>query len=622
MRHQFTTLFDYGVFDRFPRLKVLVLESGGGWIGYWLDRIDAVYGHTFIGTGCRWSTSRATTSASGCWITCDPDERTIPALAERFGADRFLWASDFPHADHTPEYILDLDELAGLFPDEGRRKFLGDNARELFKRGAGPCWIRSPSPTTRSGRSSPRPRSRRCCPRSPTPPATCRCCATTCARPAAASPCPRAGSPTSSRPRPASSPSRRSSASATAAAGRRRRPPTTTCCGSWSSPSAGPTWPTTSRCSRRSWPLRGEDRRAPGWHKDDVAPDADFRVAVIGAGMSGLLAAHRLQQAGVAFVILEKNDDVGGTWFENSYPGCRVDNPNHNYSYSFAQRHDWPLHFSTQDVLHGYFRDCADEFGLREHIRFGTEVESATWSDDDLRWTVRPAPRRRRRRRLVVDAVISAVGQLNRPSCPDIPGAARSRGRRSTRPAGDHDVDLAGKRVAVIGTGASAVQFIPEIAQRWSASCSCSSARRRGWRRPPSTTTPSQPGCAGSTATCPRTASGTASASSGGWATGARRRDRRPRRGTGRRRARSARSTSSAPDADRVHRGRVRRPARPARATSCPTTRRAPSGCLRDNGVWAGALKRDNVDWSPTPIREITPAGIVTVDGVESTRST
>ena len=110
---------------------------------------------------------------------------------------------------------------------------------------------------------------------------------------------------------------------------------------------------------------RGEDRRAPGWHKRDVAPDVDFRVAVIGAGMSGLLAAHRLAQAGVDFVILEKDDDVGGTWYENTYPGCRVDNPNHNYSYAFAQRHDWPLHFSTQDVLLDYFRHCADALGLR-----------------------------------------------------------------------------------------------------------------------------------------------------------------------------------------------------------------------------------------------------------------
>ena len=134
--------------------------------------------------------------------------------------------------------------------------------------------------------------------------------------------------------------------------------------------------------------LRGDDRRAPQWRKADVAPDTDFRVAVIGAGMSGLLTAHRLDQAGVDFVVVEKNPEVGGTWYENQYPGCRVDNPNHNYSYSFAQRHDWPLHFSTQDVLLGYFRDCAREFGVRDRIRFDTEVVSATWNDDDARWEV------------------------------------------------------------------------------------------------------------------------------------------------------------------------------------------------------------------------------------------
>jgi predicted TIM-barrel fold metal-dependent hydrolase len=134
VRQQFTTLFDYGVFDKFPRLKVVVLESGGGWIGYWLDRIDAVYGHTFIGTRVPLQHKPSDYFRERCWISCDPDERTIPALAERFGADRFMWASDFPHADHTPEYVDDLDELASAFGDEtARRRFLGDNARELFK---------------------------------------------------------------------------------------------------------------------------------------------------------------------------------------------------------------------------------------------------------------------------------------------------------------------------------------------------------------------------------------------------------------------------------------------------------------------------------------------------------
>src|SRR3954466_471973 len=134
--------------------------------------------------------------------------------------------------------------------------------------------------------------------------------------------------------------------------------------------------------------ILGEDRRAPDW----TWTSGDFTVAIIGAGMSGLLVAHRLRQANVPFVILEKNADVGGTWYENSYPGCRVDNPNHNYSYSFAQRHDWPFHFSTQPVLHDYFARCADAFGIRSRIRFETAVESATWSDATKQWSVVVAP--------------------------------------------------------------------------------------------------------------------------------------------------------------------------------------------------------------------------------------
>ncbi len=133
VRHQFTTLFDYGVFDRFPRLKVLVLESGGGWIGYWLDRIDAVYAHTFIGNRVPLKMKPSDYFRERIWISCDPDERMIPALAARYGVERFLWASDFPHADHTPEYIHDLNELVAAFPEDQRAAFIGGNARALFQ---------------------------------------------------------------------------------------------------------------------------------------------------------------------------------------------------------------------------------------------------------------------------------------------------------------------------------------------------------------------------------------------------------------------------------------------------------------------------------------------------------
>lgn len=209
---------------------------------------------------------------------------------------------------------------------------------------------------------------------------------------------------------------------------------------------------------------RGEDRRAPDWTLQDAAPGRTFRVVVIGAGMSGLLAGHRLRQAGIEFVIVDKNAEVGGTWWENTYPGCRVDNPNHNYSYSFAQRHDWPYHYSTQDVLRDYFCEFADSSGLRPHIRVGVDVESARWSDDQHRWTLTCRTVGGDTEFLDADAVISAVGQLNRPNFPDIAGRHSFAGPSFHSARWDHDVDLTGKKVAVIGTGASAVQFIPEIA--------------------------------------------------------------------------------------------------------------------------------------------------------------
>jgi 4-hydroxyacetophenone monooxygenase len=206
----------------------------------------------------------------------------------------------------------------------------------------------------------------------------------------------------------------------------------------------------------------GADWRAPSWTLPEVAPGTTFSVAVIGAGMSGLLMAHRLRQVGVDVVVVEKNPDVGGTWFDNTYPGCRVDVPNHLYSYSFAPA-VWPQHYSSQDVLRGYFSDFATRHGLRDLIRFDTEVTAMAWDDDTQMWTlqVRTADGDDT---LTTNAVVSAVGQLNRPNMPTIAGMDTFAGPSFHSARWDHDVDLAGKRVAVIGTGASAMQFIPEIA--------------------------------------------------------------------------------------------------------------------------------------------------------------
>ena len=209
----------------------------------------------------------------------------------------------------------------------------------------------------------------------------------------------------------------------------------------------------------------GQDLRAPEWHKDALDASRAFRVVIIGAGMSGLVAAHRLQQAGIDTVVLEKNRDVGGTWFENHYPGCRVDVPNQLYSYSFAQREDWPAQFSPQSVLLDYFRDCADELGIRDHIRFETEVIAAEFDDEQAVWSVTLRGADGEIETLTANVVVSAVGQLNRPSLPPIAGREEFEGPSWHSAEWDHSVPLAGKRVAVIGTGASGIQLIPAIAE-------------------------------------------------------------------------------------------------------------------------------------------------------------
>ncbi len=206
-----------------------------------------------------------------------------------------------------------------------------------------------------------------------------------------------------------------------------------------------------------------EDARAPDWRKEAINEERSLRVVIIGAGMSGILAAHRLQQAGVPCTVIEKNADVGGTWFENTYPGARVDSSNHAYSYSFAQKFDWPYHHSPQEVLLEYFRDCADAFGVRDAIRFNTEVESAAYDDERALWTLKVRGPQGEET-LEAEAVISAVGQLNRPKMPTIEGIGAFEGPSFHSARWDHAIDFAGKTVGVIGTGSSASQFIPHLA--------------------------------------------------------------------------------------------------------------------------------------------------------------
>ncbi|WP_308163124.1 flavin-containing monooxygenase [Nocardia alni] len=185
---------------------------------------------------------------------------------------------------------------------------------------------------------------------------------------------------------------------------------------------------------------------------------------VVGTGFSGLCAAIRLQEAGIPYTIIDKNPGVGGTWFENVYPGCGVDTPIHLYSFSFAQRPDWPRYFAKQSEVGGYLDDIAAAYGVQEKVEFGTELEKAEWQDAEGYWrvTLRHADGTTSVRGYPV--VITAVGLLNRPAYPDLPGLDAFPGPVVHTSAWTPGLELAGKRVAVIGTGASAMQLVPAIA--------------------------------------------------------------------------------------------------------------------------------------------------------------
>ncbi|MFI9492943.1 flavin-containing monooxygenase [Streptomyces halstedii] len=194
-----------------------------------------------------------------------------------------------------------------------------------------------------------------------------------------------------------------------------------------------------------------------------MAQHEHVRVAVIGSGFGGLGAAVRLRREGITdFVVLERAASVGGTWRDNSYPGCACDVPSHLYSFSFAPNPDWPRTFSGQEHIRAYLERVADTFGLRPHIRLEHEVTLMRWDNDALHWVIDAA----NGTTLTADVVVSATGPLSDPKLPDIPGLADFPGKVFHSARWDHGHDLAGKRVAVIGTGASAIQIVPEIQPR------------------------------------------------------------------------------------------------------------------------------------------------------------
>ncbi|MBO0876297.1 MAG: NAD(P)/FAD-dependent oxidoreductase [Pseudonocardia sp.] len=186
------------------------------------------------------------------------------------------------------------------------------------------------------------------------------------------------------------------------------------------------------------------------------------RVLVVGAGPSGIATAIALRAAGITgFLVLEKGDDVGGTWRENTYPGCGCDVPSHWYSYSFDPNPFWSRFYSTQPEILSYFRASARRHGVYDQVRFGVRVTGARWDDDARRWLVDTTDGR-----YTANVLAAAPGPLHEPSVPALPGLERFTGAAFHSARWDHSRDLTGRRVAVIGTGASAIQFVPEIVSK------------------------------------------------------------------------------------------------------------------------------------------------------------
>lgn len=352
--------------------------------------------------------------------------------------------------------------------------------------------------------------------------------------------------------------------------------------------------------------LEGVDPRRPR----TLENTGDFSVIVIGCGESGVLAGVRLKQAGIDFTIAEKNAGPGGTWWENSYPGARVDVANHFYCYSFEPSNHWDHFFAEQPELRQYFRDVVDRHELEPNIWWNTEVVSAAWDGEMWNVTVRSAAGTET---LKANAVITAVGQLNRPHIPDFPGAETFAGPAFHSAAWDHDVDVTGKRVALIGAGASGFQIAPAIADKV--------AHLTVFQR---------------TAQCmfPNPMYHEPVADGVRWAM-----EHLPYYGRWYRFLLLWPGADKGLDAARVdpdyndHGNAVSEINAVARimftdwittqvgedaellAKVLPDYPATGKRTLQDNGSWLGALKRDNVDLIRTPIERITPTGIVTADG-------
>lgn len=192
-----------------------------------------------------------------------------------------------------------------------------------------------------------------------------------------------------------------------------------------------------------------------------AAPALDAQIIIVGAGFAGIGMAIRLKQRGFeSFVVLERAHDVGGTWRDNVYPGCACDVPSVLYSFSFERNRSWTRIFPRQRELWDYLVRCTEKYGLRPHLRFGNELSEARYDEDAAVWHVRTTGGRT----LTSRVLIVAMGPLHKPNVPRIPGAERFHGASFHSARWDPAVDVRGKRVGVVGTGASAIQIVPDIA--------------------------------------------------------------------------------------------------------------------------------------------------------------
>lgn len=187
-------------------------------------------------------------------------------------------------------------------------------------------------------------------------------------------------------------------------------------------------------------------------------------VVIIGSGLCGILAGIKLSKAGIPFIIIEKNDSIGGTWYENTYPGCGVDTPNHVYAYSFEPSFHWEEFYSKRDAILEYLKKCVKKYNLSDHIKLNTTVESTVFDEDTKSWNTSVICNNNKSI-LNSNIVISAVGQLNKPSVPDINGIDEFNGPIIHTGAWDSSFNYKDKNIALIGTGASGMQVAPEIAK-------------------------------------------------------------------------------------------------------------------------------------------------------------